>query len=190
MLSRTDLKPADAIRVELPRAPLQAPDEAVQLAQTLKENEEHLQGAVEAAGMGIWEFDVPTGATTWWPGMDRLHGMPPGSPTPDRATYQSILHPEDRDRVIEALERSIAGTGWHRLEYRVVWPDGTLHWLEARGRVKRDASGRPVTMAGVCQDITRRKHNELDLEFLAQASAELAGVADYQTTLDRIARLA
>jgi signal transduction histidine kinase len=122
--------------------------------------------------------------------MDRLHGLAPGTPTPDRDAYQAMIHPDDRERFVHALERSVAGTGWHRLEYRVIWPDGSMHWLEARGRVKRDANGRPAVMAGVCQDITRRKHTESDLEFLAQASAELAGVADYQTTLDRIARLA
>ena len=186
MLSRTDLQPMDPTPVEAP-ASLQ---HAEQLAQTLKESEERLQIALEAGGMGIWENDLLTGCNTWWPGMERLHGMPAGAPAPDAAAYYPIVHPDDRERFAEAVDRSIAGTGWHRLEYRVVWPDGSVHWLEARGRVKRDANGRAVLMSGVCQDITRRKHTEMDLQFLAEASAELAGVADYQTTLDRIARLA
>ena len=187
MLSRTDLPATAPMPVDGPDVPAQ---DAAQLADTLRESEERLQVALEAGGMGIWEIDLPSGRSSWWPGMERLHGLPAGTPSPDRAAYLAIVHAEDRDRFRDAVERSIAGSGWHRVEYRVVWPDGSVRWLEARGRVKRDAGGRPVLMSGVCLDITRRKHTELDLQFLARASAELAGVADYQTTLDRIARLA
>src|SRR4051812_17187421 len=187
MLSRTNVQPTDPTLVDVPAVPRQ---EAPRLADTLQESEERLQIALEAGGMGIWEIDVATGQSTWWPGMERLHGSAADAPSPDRAAYLAMIHADDRDRFRQAVERSVAGSGWHRVEYRVVWPDGSVHWLEARGRVKRDANGRPVVMSGVCLDITRRKHTELDLQFLAQASAELAGVADYQTTLDRIARLA
>ena len=187
MLSRTNVQPTDPTLVDVQALPRQEP---ARLADTLQESEERLQIALEAGGMGIWEIDVPTGQSTWWPGMERLHGRSAEAPAPDRAAYLAMIHPDDRDRFRQAVERSVSGSGWHRVEYRVVWPDGTVHWLEARGRVKRDANGRPLVMSGVCLDITRRKHTELDLQFLAQASAELAGVADYQTTLDRIARLA
>jgi PAS domain S-box-containing protein len=187
MLSRTDVHPTDPRVVDVPPEPQQ---DVARLAHTLRESEERLQIALEAGGMGIWEIDLPTGRSSWWPGMERLHGMSAEAPPPDRAAYVAMVHPEDRQRFQEAVERSIAGSGWHRVEYRVVWPDGSVRWLEARGRVKRDEAGRPVLMSGVCLDITRRKHTELNLQFLARASSELAGVADYQTTLDRIARLA
>nr|WP_239027457.1 ATP-binding protein [Ramlibacter algicola] len=122
--------------------------------------------------------------------MDRLHGLPPDAPTPDITNYAERIHPEDREHFQQAYQQSIAGTGWHRVEYRVVWPDGTVRWLEARGRVRRDTAGQPRSMAGVCMDITRRKQVESDLTFLARASEELAEVDDWQCTLDRIARLA
>ena len=76
------------------------------------------------------------------------------------------------------------------MEYRVQWPDASLHWLEGRGRVLIDESGKPWGVAGVCMDITARKKTEADLKFLAQASAELAALDDYQATLDKIAHLA
>ncbi|RYY82749.1 MAG: GAF domain-containing protein, partial [Comamonadaceae bacterium] len=88
------------------------------------------------------------------------------------------------------MEKAMGPAGWHRAEYRVIWPDGSLRWLEARGVVRRDAQGRSLSMAGVCVDVTRRKRAEQDLRFLARASAELARIDDCQATLDRIARLA
>ncbi|MGZ5270958.1 MAG: ATP-binding protein [Ramlibacter sp.] len=193
MLSRTNQIPTAPPSIDpVADAPESRPlHEAARMGETLEQREDRLQIALDAVlDMGIWQMDLVNNQTVWSPGMNRLHGMPPGSPAPERGPYAEMLHPEDRERFRQALERSIARTGWHRLEYRVYWPDGSLHWLEARGHVKRDAAGRPVSMGGVCLDITRRKHTELDLQFLAQASAELAGVADYETTLDRIARLA
>ena len=65
-----------------------------------------------------------------------------------------------------------------------------MHWLEGRGRLMIDATGEPWGMAGVCMDVTRRKNTESDLKFLAQASAELASLDDYQATLEKIAQLA
>ncbi|WP_332814741.1 hybrid sensor histidine kinase/response regulator [Ramlibacter sp.] len=160
------------------------------LAATLQESEERLQLAVEAGGLGVWRIDLESGLATWWPGMERLHGLPPGSPPLHGEAYLEAIDPRDRDKVRAALRESIVRTGWHRVEYRVHWPDGRVRWIEARGRVRRDDRGRAMSMSGVCVDITRRKHVEHDLKFLAEASAELAGVNDYTGTLDRIARLA
>ncbi len=160
------------------------------LTATLQESEERLQLAVEAGGLGVWRIDLESGRSTWWPGMERLHGLPPGSPPLHGEAYFEAIDPRDRDKLREAIRESIVRTGWHRVEYRVRWPDGRLRWIEARGRVRRDDSGRALSMSGVCVDITRRKHVEHDLKFLAEASAELAGVNDYSSTLDRIARLA
>ena len=160
------------------------------LLQSLHESENRLRVALEAAGVGVWQVDLRTSRSTWWPGMDRLHGLPPGSPPLHPDAYAAIVHPADRERLRAAITQSTAAPGgWHLVEYRVLWPDGTVRWLEARGRVDHDADG-PALMSGVCEDVTRRKQTEMDLAFLAQASEELASVTDVQTTLDRIARLA
>ncbi|TFZ00229.1 hybrid sensor histidine kinase/response regulator [Ramlibacter humi] len=165
------------------------PADAQYLHETLHQSEERLQLALEAGGMGIWQADLLTGLSTWWPGMDRLHGLPPGAPPLHGEDYFQVVDPLDRERARLAMAEAIEHSGWLREEFRVRWPDGTMRWLEARGVVRRDESGRPISMAGVCMDVTRRKLTELDLQFLAEASAELANVDDYGSTLERIAHL-
>jgi PAS domain S-box-containing protein len=160
------------------------------LAETLQQSEDRLQLALEAGGMGIWQVDLATRQSTWWPGMAELHGLPPGTPPLHGEHYEAIVHPEDRERFRAAFTESVLHTGWHRVEYRVLRADGAVRWLEGRARVRRGADGKAIAIAGVCLDITRRKQTEHDLQFLAQASAELAGVADMRSTLDRIAQLA
>lgn len=173
---RTDAKHAEA--------------QAHAMAETLRASEERLQLALEVGGMGVWQASLATGESIWWPGMAEMHGLAPGSAPLSPEHYYGMVHPDDRESVVEAVRQAMAdGTG-HRVEYRVLWPDGSVHWVEGRGRIRRDAQGKAVTMAGVCLDITRRKQTERDLKFLAEASAELAGLTDYQDTLDRIARLA
>jgi PAS domain S-box-containing protein len=156
----------------------------------MRDAEAHLRSALEAGGIGAWQLDLADNKSTWWPGMELLHGLPPGSAALQPDVYDSVVHAADRELFRAAVQMSAIGDGWHRVEYRVVWPDGSVHWLEARGRVVlRDAQGRAVCMCGICQDVSRRKQSELDLKFMQQASEELAGVADLQTTLDRIAGL-
>src|SRR5205823_394892 len=82
-----------------------------------------------------------------------------------------------------------AGREYHA-EYRMVRPDGVVRWLEARGKLFIDESKQPVRMLGVCADITDRRRAEETARFLAGASAALAGLVDYESTLQNVARLA
>lgn len=164
--------------------------DAADFAATLAESEDRLRLAVEAGGMGVWQIDLESNRSTWWPGMERLHGLLPGSPPLHGEAYFEAIDPRDRDMVRAAIREAVVKTGWHRVEYRVHWPDGRVRWIEARGRVRHGDGGQALALSGVCVDVTRRKHIEDDLKFLAEASAELAGVDDYPGTLDRIAKLA
>jgi PAS domain S-box-containing protein len=184
MLSRTDM-PTASMAADTGSDALQ------RLVESLQRSEERLQLALEAGGMGVWEIDLRERRTTWWPGMEKLHGRDAMPPAPGPQAYlDAYVHPDDRERLDQAVREAVKGRGWHRVEYRVVWPDGRVRWLEGRGRVRHDADGRPLSMAGVSLDITRRKQGERDLQFLANAAAELAGAGDLQATLDRLAQLA
>ncbi|HEY1231262.1 MAG TPA: hypothetical protein VGF26_28500, partial [Ramlibacter sp.] len=111
MLSRTDLppqrqaQPAAAADSAVPNDPI------AHLEETLQQSEEHLQLALEAGAMGIWQVDLLSGTSVWWPGMESLHGLAPGAPALDPEAYFERVHPEDRERVRAVVQDSIARTG-------------------------------------------------------------------------------
>jgi signal transduction histidine kinase/CheY-like chemotaxis protein len=78
----------------------------------------------------------------------------------------------------------------HHLEYRLVWPNGSIHWIEARGKLYKDENGKPFRMIGVCSAIDERKRLEHTLRFLAQASAAITALVDYESALQKVAHLA
>jgi PAS domain S-box-containing protein len=161
-----------------------------QLNETLKASEGRLQLALDVGGMAVWQGNLRSREVMWWPGMAEIHGLPGGSDPLGPSEYLRLIHPEDHVRVLQAVRDTVAQQGPVAIEYRVLWPDGSVHWMEARSKRFVDERGEPWAVAGVCLDVTRRKRIESDLRFVAQASAELAGLADYQSTLDRIAHLA
>jgi len=178
-------------RILRDRTPQQQAEASLRLLdETLRASEERLQLALDIGGMGVWQVDLPDRKMVWWPGMAEIHGLAPGAQPPSAERYQRLVHPDDRGRVVQGLRDTVALGRGQRIEYRALWPDGSVHWVEARSKLVVDAQGAPLAVAGVCMDITRRKHVESDLRFLAQASAELASLTDYQSTLDRIAHLA
>jgi PAS domain S-box-containing protein len=122
---------------------------------------ERLEVAVAAGRMGTWEWDVRTQTVTWSTQLEAIHGLAPGTFGGTFEAYLSDVHPEDRTYVRETIAHSMA-SGDHHLEYRIVWPDGSVHWLEASGNVIRDMHGAAVGLRGVCQDITLRKEQEAE----------------------------
>ncbi|HSV34211.1 MAG TPA: ATP-binding protein [Ramlibacter sp.] len=160
------------------------------LNDTLRASEARLQMALDVGGMGVWQCDLRTQEVQWWPGMDAIHGMPADHPARNLSEYYELVHPDDRSRLTEVVRSAVTGKSGYTVEYRVIWPDGSIHWLEARANVLMALEGEPWGLQGVCLDITRAKRVESDLKFLAAASAELASLSDYQTTLDKIAHLA
>lgn len=156
----------------------------------LNASEMRLQLALEVGRMGAWQWDMASNQVTWWPGMDRLHGLPSGYCLERVEDYLEFVHPEDLEKVRTNMGNNARGVNSSGIEYRIVWPDGSIHWLEGRGDIFLDERGTPELMAGICVDITKRKRTEQDLRFLAQASAELAELEDSAETLRRIAHLA
>lgn len=78
--------------------------------------------------------------------------------------FIEIIHPEDRDRVIRQVEMAMNDPAMkYAPEFRVVWPDGSIHWIYGPGTIFRDDEGRPVRMVGVNWDVTDRKEAEFAL---------------------------
>ena len=127
----------------------------------LKEVHEQLQLAAQAAELGVWNYDLASGAAKWNTHLYRLLGLEPREGTEDAERFFEFIHPEDRDGSIASITTVINGTEDHiKEEFRIVRADGKIRWLAARGRIYRDENGRPARISGINYDITERKNAE------------------------------
>jgi PAS domain S-box-containing protein len=159
-------------------------------ARALRISEERLSLALEGTATGSWEWDIKADVIRWSEMVGPLHGMERGAQPGPFDEYVTGVHPEDRERFTAAVARSVAEGLDYELEFRVVHPDGQVRWLWTRAHVLADESGAPSLLIGLTSDITERKQREDTLEFIAQASAALAGLRDPVTALEQVAELA
>ena len=154
-----------------------AADEVTDLRRVEKrtaELTEHLNLALAAGQLGTWRWDATTGKVTWDEQLERIFGLAPGSFDGTFETWVSLLHPDDRDEVLAAVDRATVEQSSYQVDHRVVWPDGTIRWLQGRGNVTFDESGNVTGTIGCTGDITERKHTELHTEKRADAAAAWA----------------
>lgn len=141
-----------------------------------KQNEENMRRlsdrltlATRAASVGIWDMDPVTNKLVWDDAMFGLYGMSPehfaGADRYD--TWRAAIHPEDRERTHGQVQMALRGEKDFDTEFRVLWPDQSVHYIKAFGLVQRDPSGRPVRMLGTNWDVTDRKRQEKRLHELA-----------------------
>jgi PAS domain S-box-containing protein len=144
--------------------------------EALRESEEHLRFALDAANAGTWESVPETGEFSASDRALAMHGLPPGLPMTHEKALAAV-HPEDRPRVQEALRRTFERGELYSAEYRVPLPDGSIRWIETRGEL-RSVSGRQV-IGGLVLDITERKKSaEEALASRSRLEAALASMAD------------
>lgn len=153
----------------------------------LQAERERAQNATDAAGIGLWDRNLTGRVSFWNEQMYRLRGFDPADPRPVEELARLANHPEDQATLDVLARRHINDGVPYEHEMRVTWPDGSLHWLGTRGKVVRDADGRPIRLSGVNWDITHHKRIEQALrdkqaaeqasraksEFLARMSHEL-----------------
>jgi PAS domain S-box-containing protein len=111
--------------------------------------------ALVAARMGVWDWDVVTGAVVWDDQLARLHGFGPDDVGGPIATFLSTIHADDQDAVSSELQEALAKGGPFLTEFRVLRADGTTAWVQLRGRAVLDAEGIPVRMIGIGLDTTQ-----------------------------------
>jgi PAS domain S-box-containing protein len=156
---------------------------------SLWEEQQRLRLAMDASKMGAWEWDIETGTVQWSETIEAIHGMAPGEFGGTFEDYLSDIHAEDREYVFDQLTQALE-TGNHDVEYRIIWPDGSEHWVSANGQLLRGADGKPRRMIGLCMDITQRKRDEEAAGFLSDASVMLAATStDLAMTLANVARI-
>ena len=129
----------------------------------LRRSRQRLNLALGAGRMGAWEWDIRSGRVDWTPSLETIHGLPPGTFGGTFGDFERDLHPEDRKRVLETVDRTLRDRAEYQIEYRIVRPDRTTAWVEARGELFVNPAGEPERMVGVCSDITERKEMEARL---------------------------
>ncbi|HEX6369392.1 MAG TPA: PAS domain S-box protein [Longimicrobium sp.] len=128
-----------------------------QLAETaLRERERTLDEVEELAGLGTWEWHLPSDTITWSREQRRIHGLPDDAPSQTFAQFLARVHPDDRARVVEECDRLIATRIPFSFPYRVIRPDGSMREMNALGKLLPDPAGTGERMVGISQDVTER----------------------------------
>jgi PAS domain S-box-containing protein len=141
------------------RAKIRRAAEQERAAEAMREIQERMDLAADAALLGMWVWEIPNNHIWATDKCKALYGYPPQGDM----SYEALLvrvHPDDRDATEQAIARALAGEGRFEKEHRVLLPDGTMRWIEASGRAERDAKGKLARLLGVSIDITERKQAE------------------------------
>ncbi|MDB5956426.1 PAS domain-containing protein [Ramlibacter sp.] len=138
--------------------------ERVQAEAALLARQEMLDLAQKAARAAAfeWRIGVGVGANRWSADLDAMYGRGPGAPELSFDTWKKLVHPDDWPAVKAAIARA-RDSGDVAAEYRVIHPDGSVHWLQAKGRMFFDQAGEPVRIVGVMADATERHQAEDEL---------------------------
>jgi len=137
-------------------------------AEKLRAAERRLDIAMAAGLLGAWTLDLESFEMTCTAGCKANFGLPPDAPF-DYADLLECIHPDDRARMRQAVDDALATRSEYVCEYRAVWPDGSTHWIAARGRAEYDAHGVPRVMDGVTGEVTERRQLENTLRDQAEA---------------------
>lgn len=141
----------------------------------LRKSEEQVREALRASHTGTFRWDILSNELVWDDALHALFGLPSAQTVRNLETFLSAVHPDDRAGVIERCRRCARDGADFDMEFRVLWPDGSLHWLDDKGRTTLDEAGKPSYMTGTCVDITTQKLNE---ESLQKQQAELRVLFD------------
>jgi diguanylate cyclase (GGDEF)-like protein/PAS domain S-box-containing protein len=140
------------------------------------ESRQRLALATESAQLGIWDWNVSANEMLWDARMHEIYGIRAPS---ERGTYEAWLggiHPDDRESCRRDIAAAVAGTKDFNTEFRVVWPNGEVHDIEAHAVVQRDGDGSATRMIGVSWDITARKRSEARIAGLNRVYAILSKI--------------
>lgn len=159
----------------------------VEMEEALRRSDERLRRSQRFGEIGTWDWNIETGELYWSEFVGPLFGYSEGESDTSYAAFMAAVHPDDRGLIAAAMKQCMDEGIDYAVEHRVVWPDGSVHWLRETGDVVRNTSGKAIRMLGAVHDITPRKEAELALrasERKYRAVMEGARDAIVMTTLD------
>ncbi len=134
------------------------------LEQRVRDRTALLNRAQAIARMGNWRWEIASGSLEWSDEIFHIFGWEPQTFEPAYQTFLDAVHPEDRPRATEAINRCLETGEAYNIDHRIVLPGGEIRHVQERGLVELSAAGQPFAMVGTVQDITERKRIEEDLE--------------------------
>lgn len=148
----------------------------IRVEKSLRESEERRKLAQEAGNVGVFDWDIIADKTYWSETMWEFYGEKRRELNPDERFWSEHIHGTDRERVKANIRQAVtSGSDKFGDEFRIVRPDGTIRWIEAKARISRDESGVATRMYGVNLDITPRKEAE---ERIMRSESQLRMVTD------------
>lgn len=139
-----------------------------QIEDALKDSQRRLSTAMQATKIGVWEWDMRTNKAYWSDENYRVLGLEPGSVDPKYENWAKCLHPDDLPAAEAKISQAMTSRREMNIEFRVIRPDGGIHWINDIGSVLVDELGDPLGMYGIQMDITERKRAEEERERLIQ----------------------
>lgn len=147
-----------------------------QAQQLAHDSKQHLVNTLKNAHVGTWDWSKETQSMSYTGSTDYLYGLAPEGTveilTRKSKEFIKCIHPDDRDMVKNAVNTANDTSGIFNIEYRVVWPDGSIHWIHSKGNVVFNDHGRPTNTMGILQDITERKNLEHEIKKTEDALVE------------------
>ncbi len=125
-----------------------------------KRADERLQLATRAAKIGIWDWDVTKNELIWDDSMCAIYGIHPSDFGGAYEAWSRTIHPEDKARTEGEIQAALRGEREYASEFRVIWPDGSIHHIKADSQTFRNGNGKALRMVGTNIDITERKQFE------------------------------
>src|SRR3989441_3018972 len=160
--------------------------------EALLKNEEWLRLTMEGGRMGTWSRDLDEhNRVVWSPELEEIFGLRRGEFPQTEEAFFDFVHPDDRERLSQAVRQAIESRGAYDIEFRYTRKDGAQRWMLGRGRAFYTEDGKPYRLAGLGWDITERKQFE---EALRESQAQFANVIgsamDAVITIDQDQRIA
>jgi signal transduction histidine kinase/integral membrane sensor domain MASE1 len=151
-----------------------------QLADILQRREAQLAEAQALTHVGSWSWDIESGRVAWSDELYRIYGVAPDAFEPSFEGYISAVHPDDRPRVMAAIDLALTRQQPWNLTERIIRPDGSIRVLKSLGKATADATGRTVGMHGVCLDYTETGRLEQIQAVHLEVAAMLVQAASWQ----------